>query len=187
MALRKNRTDDSGKEQSLGRWLLETALLVALAFALAQGIKAFVVQPFKIPSGSMISTIDIGDRILADKLTYRFREPQRGDIVVVDDPTGVYPALIKRVIAVGGETVDLREGLVYVDDRQLDEPYTRGRPSYPQTQPIPIKIPDGYLWLMGDNRTGSTDSRTFGPIPADSVQGHAFFTYWPLTSMGSLE
>lgn len=187
MALRKQRTDDSVKEQSLGRWLLETALLVALAFALAQGIKAFVVQPFKIPSGSMISTIDIGDRILADKLTYRFREPKRGDIVVVDDPTGVYPALIKRVVAVGGETVDLRDGLVYVDEQRLDEPYTRGRPSYPQTHPIPIKISDGYLWLMGDNRTGSTDSRTFGPIPADSVQGHAFFTYWPLTSMGTLE
>lgn len=183
----KSRTSGApAEEQSTFRTIIETVVLVALAFLLAQGIKAFIVQPFKIPSGSMISTIDIGDRVLADKLTYRFRAPRRGDIVVVDDPTGVYPALIKRVIATGGEMVDLRDGSVYVDGKELSEPYTRGRPSYPQTIPMPVRVPQSSLWLMGDNRTGSTDSRTFGPVPVSAVQAHAFATYWPLTKMGAL-
>lgn len=189
MATKPKRKDAAKpeKQQSFMSWLIETVVLVALAFALAQGIKTFIVQPFKIPSGSMISTIDIGNRVLADKLTYRFRAPRRGDIVVVNDPSGVYPALIKRVIAVGGQTIDLRDGRVYVDGEELVEPYTKGRPSYPQTIPMPERVPEGSLWLMGDNRTGSTDSRTFGPVPVDSVQGHAFATYWPLTAMGPLK
>lgn len=184
MARRKHTAKD---EASFGRWLLETFLLVALAFVLAQGIKAYVVQPFRIPSGSMVSTIDVGDRILADKLTYRFRAPARGDIVVVDDPTGIYPALIKRVVALGGESIDLSDGVVLVDGKKLSEPYTGGRPSEPQTQPLPTKVPEGFVWLMGDNRTGSTDSRTFGPVPVAAVQGRAFATYWPLSKAGALE
>lgn len=169
------------------RWLVETALLVGLAFALAQGVKAFLVQPFRIPSGSMLSTIRIDDRILADKLVYRYREPKAGDIVVADDPTGVYPAIIKRVIATEGQTVDLRDGRVYVDGDELVEPYTRGRPSRPQTVPLPVRVPAGHVWLMGDNRTGSTDSRTFGPVEVRAVRGRAFGRYWPLTEAGALE
>jgi signal peptidase I len=101
----------SSRETSFGRWLLETALLVVLAFVLAQGIKTFVVQPFVIPTGSMIPTIEEGDRVIAEKLTYRFfGEPEAGDVVVFDDPTGQNPQLIKRVIAVEGQTLDVREG-----------------------------------------------------------------------------
>ena len=108
-------------ETSFGRWLIETVLLVALAFALAQGIKTFVVQPFVIPTGSMIPTIEIGDRVLAEKLTYRFSgEPQRGDIVVFDDPDASRPQLIKRVIAVEGETIDVLDGAVYVDGERIE-------------------------------------------------------------------
>lgn len=180
-AVRRSRT------RGVLGWIVETAVLVALAVALAQGIKAFVVQPFRIPSGSMLSTIDIGDRILADKMVYRFREPKAGEIVVADDPGGVYPAIIKRVIATEGQTVELRDGRVVVDGEELLEPYTKGRPSRPQTIPMPITLPPGHVWLMGDNRTGSTDSRTFGPIPVDTVRGRAFATYWPLTAAGALE
>jgi signal peptidase I len=176
------------QETSFGRWLIETILLVALAFALAQGIKTFVVQPFVIPTGSMIPTIEIGDRVLAEKLTYRFSgEPERGDVVVFDDPGTARPQLIKRVIAVGGEIVDIRDGVVYVNDEPLDEPYTHDRRSDPGTVELPFAVPEDHVWLMGDNRPNSGDSRFFGPRPLESVHGKAFWTYWPPGRFGPLE
>ncbi len=176
------------QETSFGRWLVETALLVLLAFALAQGIKAFLVQPFVIPTGSMISTIEIGDRVLADKLVYRFfREPQYGDIVVFDDPSGQHPQLIKRVIATAGQTVDVKDNTVYVDGKALDEPYTHGKPTELGTVPLPITIGPGEVWLMGDNRPESGDSRFFGPRSIETVRGRAFWTYWPPSRFGKLQ
>ena len=177
------------EETSMVRWLIETALLILLAFALAQGIKTFLVQPFVIPTGSMIPTIEIGNRVLAEKITYRFvRSPRYNDIVVFSDPKGEHPALIKRTIAVGGQVVDLRDGFVYVDDVKLNEPYTHGLPSKPLESSItyPFQVPEGYIWVMGDNRTNSGDSRYFGPIPLKSVQGHGVWTYWPPQAFGAL-
>lgn len=182
--------DDAPRRQetSFGRWLVETVLLVALAFALAQGIKTFLVQPFVIPTGSMIPTIEIGDRVLADKLVYRFfREPQRGDIVVFDDPTGSHPQLIKRVIATEGQTVDVRDGQVFVDGDAIDEPYTHGKRSDPQTVELPVTVAAGHVWLMGDNRPQSGDSRSFGEMPVEAVRGRAFWTYWPPGRFGKLQ
>lgn len=176
-------------ETSMVRWLIETALLVLLAFALAQGIKTFLVQPFVIPTGSMIPTIEIGNRVLAEKLTFRFSRPPRyNDIVVFGDPKGQHPALIKRTIAVGGQTVDLQDGFVYVDGVKLDEPYTHGQRSDPLDSSItyPFRVPEGHIWVMGDNRTNSGDSRYFGPIALSAVQGHAVWTYWPPQAIGKL-
>lgn len=176
------------EETSFGRWLIETVLLVALAFALAQGIKAFVIQPFVIPTGSMIPTIEIGDRVLADKIVFRFiREPQRGDIVVFDDPNGQHPQLIKRVIATEGQVVDVQDGRVFVDGEPIDEPYTHGKQTEPGSVPMPTTVPDGQVWLMGDNRPESGDSRFFGPRSVETVRGRAFWTYWPLNRFGTLE
>jgi signal peptidase I len=177
------------KETSLLRWLLETALLVVLAFGLAFLIRTFFVEPFIVPTGSMIPTIEINNRVLAEKITFRFiREPRYGDIVVFPDPSGEHPHLIKRVIATGGQTVTMRDGVVYVDDQALQEPYTAGTPSYPLPTDIhyPFRVPDGDLWVMGDNRTDSADSRAFGAISASAVQGRAFWTYWPLSAFGTL-
>ena len=178
------------QEQSLGRWLLETAALVAIAFVLAFGIRTFIVEPFVVPTGSMIPTIQINDRVLAEKITYRFvRPPHYGDIVVFPDPKGEHPHLIKRVIATGGQTVDLRNGKVYVDGKELVEPYTHGQPSMPLTPEFrfPYKVPAGSIWVMGDNRTNSGDSRVFGPVAVSTVQGHAIWTYWPLSAFGRLQ
>jgi signal peptidase I len=180
----------SSRETSFGRWLLETALLVVLAFVLAQGIKTFVVQPFVIPTGSMIPTIEEGDRVIAEKLTYRFfGEPEAGDVVVFDDPTGQNPQLIKRVIAVEGQTLDVREGLVYVDEEQLSEPYVHGLPTDAGSGAVtfPMVIPDNEVFLMGDNRPNSGDSRFFGPQPIENVHGRAVWTYWPLDRFGPLD
>lgn len=175
-------------ETSVGRWLLETAFLVLAAFALAQGIKAFVVQPFVIPTGSMRPTILEQDRVLAEKMTYRFsREPEQGDIVVFDDPMGQHPQLIKRVIAVAGQTVDVQDNRVLVDGKTIDEPYTHGKPTTPGTVELPVTVPEGYVWLMGDNRPNSGDSRFFGARPVSTVRGRAMWTYWPLDRFGVLK
>jgi len=178
------------KETSTLRWLIETALLVGLAFILAQGVKAFLFQPFVIPSGSMLPTIQLGDRVIAEKLTYRFtRDPQYKDIVVFKNPQGEPPILIKRVIATGGQTVDLKDGKVVVDGTPLDEPYTHGKPSLPLNPMIayPFVVPEGDIWVMGDNRTNSGDSRELGPVAVSAVQGHAVWTYWPPNAFGPLE
>lgn len=171
---------------SMGRWLLETALMVALAFVLAQGIKTFIVQPFVIPTGSMEPTILIGDRVLAEKVSLRFGPPKQGDVVVFDDPTGQHPQLIKRVIAVGGQELDIRNGAVFVDGKQLDEPYLHGVRTDPGSEAIPVVVPDGYVWLMGDNRPNSGDSRFLGPQPVSAIRGKAFAIYWPFEHMGGL-
>jgi len=170
------------------RWLVETALLILAAFAVAQGVKTFIVQPFVIPTGSMKPTIMEEDYVLADKLSYRlFDEPGRGDIVVFDDPTGSHPQLIKRVIATEGQTVDVRGGAVFVDGEKLDEPYTHGKLSEPGTIATPLTVPTDFVWLMGDNRPDSGDSRFFGPRPVNTVRGRAFWKYWPAKSFGPLE
>lgn len=172
---------------SFGRWLAELVVMVALAFVLATGIRTFVIQPYVVPSGSMIPTIEIQDRILANKFVYRFKDPKPGDIVVLDDPTGSVPTLIKRVIATGGQTVDLQDGKVLVDGVALDEPYTHGEPSEPMVIEMPYTIPEGSVWLMGDNRTNSADSRVFGAVPLEEVRGEAIFRFWPISRFGPLD
>ncbi|MDZ4063843.1 MAG: signal peptidase I [Coriobacteriia bacterium] len=173
------------KQGGMLRWVLETVLMVALAFALAQGIKAFVLQPYVIPTGSMEPTIMTGDRVLAEKLSFRWRAPQQGDIVVFDDPADRYPQLIKRVIAVAGQTVDIVDGKVYVDGSVLAEPYVHDVDTTPGTVAVPLVVPEGHVWLMGDNRPNSGDSRFLGPQPVGAVHGRAFAIYWPLSHIGS--
>lgn len=173
---------------STTRWIIETLVLVVAAFILAQGIKYFLVQPYLVPSGSMLPTIEINDRVLANKLVYLVGgKPARGEVVVLDDPTGQYPQLIKRAIATEGETVDFKDGAVYIDGKKIDEPYVYGKPTQPQSVPIPFTVPAGYIWVMGDNRTNSGDSRSFGPVPVKTVRGRGFWTYWPLEQFGPLK
>ena len=114
-----------------------------------------------------------------------------GDIVTFQDPEIPGRVLIKRCIAVGGQTVDINDedGLVYVDGVALSEPYTRGLPSYTLASDVsyPYTVPEGYLWMMGDNRTNSQDSRFFGAIPVSSVTGRGALVYWPLNDFSLLD
>lgn len=178
-------------QPSLLRIVRETLLLVVLAFALAQSVRAFAVQPFVVPSGSMLPTIQLHDRILAEKVTYRFiRQPEVGDIVVFDNPDKRNKRerfYIKRVVAVGGQTVDVKGDRIWVDGVQIDEPYINGLPTTPGTVQFPVRIPIGCVWLMGDNRPGSGDSRFFGPQPVSHVRGRAVWTYWPPGRFGELD
>ncbi|MCL2024610.1 MAG: signal peptidase I [Coriobacteriia bacterium] len=181
--------DESTRKKSLTRHIVETVILIALAFLLAQVIRFALIEPYLVPTGSMIPSIEINDRVLANKLVFLTgREPQHNDIVVFDDPTNEFPQLIKRVIAVAGDTVDLREGMVYLNGELLDEPYVHDKPTYPLNGvELPFTVPADAVFVLGDNRTNSADSRYFGPIPTDEVRGRAFWTYWPLARFGSLE
>lgn len=168
--------------------ILELVVIVVIAVGLATFVTHFIIQPYEIPSGSMEDTIEIGDRVFSEKVSYAFGDPQRGDIVTFTDPQDPDRVLIKRVIATEGQTVSLRDGLVYVDGSPLNEPYTLARPSEDLESGItyPYTVPEGYVWVMGDNRTNSADSRAFGAIPVDSITGRAIFTYWPLDRLGFL-
>lgn len=178
-----------------------TSILVAIVVILGLSfvLRTFIVQPYLIPSGSMEDTIVPGDMVFSEKITYYTRSVQPGEIVtfvstIDEDGKGTAnpTTLIKRVIAVGGQTVDIVDGYVYVDGVQMIEDYA----SSPTTRlPVhahgvdvsyPYTVPDGYLWVMGDNRALSKDSRYFGAIPETSVTGRAFFIYWPLDRVGLL-
>jgi signal peptidase I len=167
------------------------AILIVLA------IKAWVVNPYRIPSSSMEPTLHcaepgngclagFSDRVLANRLLYRFRKPERGDIVVFDTPPlavercGAGGTFVKRLIALPGETWRMENGVVYIDNRKLVEPYIanerRGTDSE-QAQRVP---PDHYVF-MGDNRTHSCDSRAWGAVPKENLIGKVFAVYWPPT------
>ncbi len=176
------------KKNSPLRLVIETLLIIVVAVGLATLFTRFVMQPYEIPSGSMEQTIEIGDRVFSEKLSYAFGEPAQGDIITFEDPSDPERVLIKRVIATGGQTVDLRDGAVYVDGVRLDEPYTQGKPSNDLNSGIqyPYVVPEGYVWVMGDNRTNSADSRAFGAINTEDITGRAVFRYWPLDRIGTL-
>lgn len=174
--------------------LLKLVGLVALVIVLSTALRTFVFQAYEIPSGSMEETIMTGDMVFSEKVSYYFRDVEPGDIVTFNDSLSPGRVLIKRVIAVGGQVVDINndDGLVYVDGEPLQEPYTDGLPSYRLDNSIanvtyPYRVPEGELWVMGDNRTNSQDSRYFGSIDRDTVTGRGALIYWPLDHFGLLE
>ncbi|MBR5259897.1 MAG: signal peptidase I [Eggerthellaceae bacterium] len=183
----------SGAAGGFLRSALNFIAMIVLVFVMAWAMRTFIFGAYEIPSGSMENTIMVDDRVFAEKISYYIDDPQQGDIVTFDDPEIHGRTLIKRIIAVGGQTVDLIDGVVYVDGQPLDEPYTEGKPSYPLVPAYgvdityPYTVPADHIWVMGDNRTKSSDSRYFGAVPASSVSGKAVFTYWPISSIGILE
>ena len=181
-------TSESEGKRDLRKVGLDWGLTLAIPIVVALFVHAFVLEAFIVPTGSMLNTIQLNDRVWAEKVSYRFKSPSRGEVVLFASPSEEGVTLLKRVIATEGQTVDLVNGKVVVDGEVLDEPYVEGRASYelnhyaPGVQPIsyPFVVPEGHLWLMGDNRTNSLDSRYYGAIPVSSLIGRAFCTYWPL-------
>lgn len=181
----------SSQSSGILRGLLNLIIMVLLVLGCFFLLRMFVIGTYEIPSGSMEDTIQVGDRVFSEKVTYYTRSVEQGEIITFTDPQDSARTLIKRCIATGGQTVDLVDGDVVVDGVVLDEPYTDGKPSYPLNRTYvdisyPYTVPDGYLWVMGDNRTNSADSRAFGAIPVSSVSGHANLIYWPLNHIGIL-
>ena len=167
---------------------IEWFLVIAGALVAALLIKTFLFQAFYIPSASMEPTLHIGDRVLVNKLSYRLGDIDRGDLVVFTRPDispdtqAAVRDLIKRVIALPGETLEARDGAIYVDGRRLEEDYL---PRGVISEDLPKRvIPEGKVWVMGDNRPNSRDSRALGPVDIDTIHGRAFVRIWPL---GDLE
>lgn len=184
---------DGPKKSS--NWLLDFVSFVVLFLVLSFVLRSFIVESYIVPTGSMLETIQLGDCLLGEKISYRFREPQQGEIVTftLTDASGAKTTLVKRVIAVGGQTIDLVEGQVVVDGRVLSEPYTNEDATFPldtvDTLEIsyPYTVPQGYLFVMGDNRSNSSDSRYFGPIAVESVSSRIVVCYWPIEDAGLIE
>ena len=176
MSIRQKATPLRGAVEWLA--IIVGAVLAALL------IKTFLLQAFYIPSASMEHTLEIRDRVLVNKLSYRLHDVHRGDLVVFERPPGEEGSvkdLIKRVVALPQETVEGRDGKVYVNGRPLPEPYlSRGT----TTSPFPVyQVPAGQVWVMGDNRSNSKDSRVFKSIHESRIVGRAFIRVWPLTSI----
>ncbi|EGB14926.1 signal peptidase I [Pseudodesulfovibrio mercurii] len=183
----------------------DTLEAIVVALLLAFIIRAFIVQAFKIPSGSMLDTLQIGDHLLVSKFAYDVRlpsdiwldttdgkvlmktgDPQRGDIVVFLFPEDESKDFIKRVIGLPGETLEVRNKVVYINGQPLDEPYVLHTKA--DTLPVrdnfgPVVVPEGTYFVMGDNREGSYDSRWWGPVKRQKIVGKALVIYW---SWGSL-
>jgi signal peptidase I len=229
----------SAKSNSALRFLKELPVLVVLALAIALLIKAFLVQAFYIPSASMEPTLERGDRVLVNKLSYRFGEPGRGDVVVFRDPypdpcvsrngepvpagcrrsiarrafnwfaevfglpTGETKDFIKRIVALPGETVQIRDGHVYVcdeprcrplnrdgkveDGRELTFPSSKDKgPQLDHDNVDAFEVPKDQYWVMGDNRVNSQDSRTFKGVRKSLIVGKAFVLVWPVTRFAGL-
>lgn len=176
--------------RSFVRKLVEWVLVIGGGIVIALVIEAFLIQAFWIPSPSMVPTLEVGDRVLVNKLSYRFGDVGHGDVVVFDRPESVtgdegIKQLIKRVVAVGGDTIEARNGLLYLNGERVDE--SGYLPAGTVTDDLPpTEIPEGQVFVMGDNRGDSQDSRSFGPISEDSIVGRAFVKVLPLSDIGWL-
>ena len=169
-----------GRRKKRGtRRLVEYGVILLVAFVVVFGVlRPFIVKSFWIPSESMVPTLEVGDRIFVNRFIYRFFEPERGDIVVFDS-LETDDELVKRVVAAPGDRVRVHNGVLRVNGEFPEEPYA-----------VPMVLPDGSdfgptrlsreeVFVMGDNRPNSHDSRFFGPVPLENIQGEAFFRFWP--------
>lgn len=168
----------------------ENLQILVIALLLALLIRTFVAEPRYIPSDSMIPTLQVGDRLIVEKISYRFRLPTTGEIVVFDPPKQLQiqgyakdQAFIKRVIGLPGQLVKVQQGKVYLNNQPLAEDYVAEAPNY---QWGPGIVPEGQLFVMGDNRNNSNDSHVWGFLPIQNVIGHAFFRFWPTPRVGGV-
>ena len=165
-----------------------------VAVVLAVLIRTFLVGPYKIPTGSMETTLMVGDRIFVDKLTYRFHEPKRGDVIVFKYPLDPKKDFVKRLIALGGETVEIRNGGIYVNDQRVENPdsirshyyYNRSDWDYGK-EGQKIQVPQGSFFVLGDNSGHSSDSRNWGFVPRKGLIGRALVIWWPLKRVGTIK
>jgi len=165
----------------------ENFRLIFIALCLALLIRVFIAEPRYIPSDSMLPTLHIGDRLVVEKLSYRFHPPTTGDIIVFETPEQLQAnyakdqAFIKRIIGTPGETVSVNKGKVYLNNQPLEEEYIAEPPEY---RLLPQQVPEHEFFVMGDNRNDSNDSHVWGFLPEDNIIGRARFRFWPLNRIG---
>ncbi|MFA6448967.1 MAG: signal peptidase I [bacterium] len=191
-----------GTIKKYNRWyyyIIGWIIIVVISNIFTTGLKRFIIQSYMIPTPSMVPTILPNDRVMGNRLIYRFSDPKHGDIIAFKPPFAssekeesgfsiivkgerVVPYL-KRVIAVGGDTIEVRNGIVYVNNVPLDEPYINEKPNYDYP---PVKVPKDNLFVMGDNRSNSHDSHVWGFVPKENVQAKIIFRFWPIRSIGPI-
>ena len=158
-------------------------LLIAIGLALV--IIVFLYQPVRVEGTSMAPLLSDQERIFINKFVYRFEPIERGDVVVFWYPLDRSKSFIKRVLALPGETIEIRRGAVYVNGQMVPEPYVPLR--YADVSDFgPVRVPQGSYFVMGDHRISSNDSRVFGPVASQYIYGRAVFAYWPVDHFGSL-
>jgi signal peptidase I len=173
------------KRRRKHKWIIETVVIVAAAFVLAIVIQQFIVKPFAIPSPSMEPTLVEGDRVLVNRLSYHFRSPERGDVIVFHPPLiEDSEPYIKRVVAIADDRVSVRDGQLWLNGVAQEEPFIKEHPILGDF--AEVTIPAGCVWVMGDNRNNSGDSRRFGAVSVDTIIGVAFAIYWPPSHWGGL-
>ncbi len=200
----------TSKEKSTRGSLVELVTIVVVALGLALGIQAFLVKPFRIPSESMVPTLEVGQRVLVDRVSFRFGDPGRNDVVVFKPPAGAdtntcgvqHPSdtacpeptpersdtnFIKRVVGLPGDRLRVVDGAVYINGRRQDGSFARLDANCGICNlPGEITVPEDHYFMMGDNRGESADSREWGPVPKKWIIGKAFMTYWPPGRVGLL-
>jgi signal peptidase I len=168
---------------------IEALKTIGLSAILALGIRTFVAEARYIPSGSMLPTLEINDRLIIDKLGYLFKEPKRGDIVVFNPTAALQEqnfkdAFIKRVIGLPGDKVQVKLGVVYVNDQPLQEQYIQEQPNYDYG---PVVVPKNQYLVLGDNRNNSYDSHYWGFVPRENIIGQAVIRFYPFNRMGGID
>jgi signal peptidase I len=206
----QNKQQDEQKETSLKAEILSWVEVIVIAVVLALFIDNFIIINATVPSGSMEQTIMTGSRVLGTRFSYWFKDPQRGDIVVfkypIDEAKGKNTKYIKRIIGLPGETVEIREGAVYIDGEKLEETYINGTWTV-RNDGITFEVPEDHYLMLGDNRNNSSDARYWAELavrdglakdPGDEdalsyqyvarkkILGKAYFCYWPFSDFGSL-
>ena len=164
-------------------WMLREYIKAGFAaILLALFIRTFVAQAFKIPSESMVETLQVGDHLLVNKLQYLVSDVKRGDVIVFQYPKDTSRDFVKRVVGLPGETIEMRNNKVYIDGKPIDEPYAiymnNGYGPHGDQYFPPLKVPEGRLFMMGDNRNNSQDSRVWGTLDVDLIHGKAFIIHW---------
>ena len=178
------------EQQTFWQGLKDNGTTVAIALLISFVIRVFIAEPRYIPSESMFPTLEIGDRLVVEKVSYRFHNVNHGDIVVFQPPPQLQrqgftdnQAFIKRAIATAGETIAVQDGVVYRNNQPLKEEYIAQLPNYDLQS---MTVPPGSLFVMGDNRNNSNDSHIWGFLPESNVIGHAAFRFWPFSRIGNV-
>lgn len=166
----------ASRRPSLLAWLREVVETLLPAVVIAVLINMFLAQATRVYGQSMEPTLHTNQRLIVEKISYRFHGPRRGDIVVLKFPEHGEELLIKRVIGLPGEKMEIHDGTVYIDGRPLDEPYLTQKT--PGNMPA-VVVPPLHVFVLGDNRSASNDSRVFGPVPIANIVGKAWLSYWP--------